>query len=433
MEGMTAYAPFAWIAAIGVVSGLVLMPLGFPVWFAVNCLFTDHILWPVDLSACRPLPDFPPTGWALAGAWFAGIGVGYVLLYRVSIRKGWIIRFGSAGIHPGHLFATAAAVTTGRMIATALTDPAVSLSESLVIIVSGPMWLRIWWSLRVRAYAFAAARRPAPVCVWTAKVFLARQFLLSKPDIVAVGASPHQRGEPHALPVSLSVKGPFDAVDARRIADLVSTRMHHMVTNVETETTLPEAEYRRPYEEELGPSGYQSPPIPPPLTIPTPLIWCAGALVIGYFGYVVTTGDPFSIGKERIEAAIESIGRDVEQMEAGLDPTKETGVDTSFYLINLRDSKDACPGLSRDVMGRWRIHSERFDDRYVYRVHQVSQIDFIGFVIDGISHTCVEEALGRNLREAQYRVASRFSAHEWIEIANDMDWRYVPPRAPSRR
>src|SRR5690606_18381427 len=120
------------------------------------------------------------------------------------------------------------------------------------------------------------------------------------------------------------------------------------------------------------------------------------------------------------------------QMEAGLDPTKETGVDTSFYLINLRDSKDACPALSRDAMARWRLVDERFDDRFVYRVHQASEIDFFGFVIDGVSRACVREEAGRTLREAQYRIASRRPAYDWVEIERDKDWRYVPPRADPR-
>ncbi len=432
MEGVTAYGPCYMIAGIGALCGLLLLPLGIPVWFVVNCLFTDQILWPVDLSACQPLPPYSIGQWAAAFIWFALIGAGYVLLHRAGVRRSWLFRVGPAAFHPGHFFAVLGAVATGVVMVASSSVPGVSRAESLVMIVSCPIWLRLWWSVRLRAYALMARRLPTAACAWTVKVLLARQFRLSGPSSIEVTLDAGEDETVRSLPVALVVKGPFDAVDDRRLSDLAGAVFYDLVDRISTATTLSSTEYWRPYREELGPSGYESPPIPPPLTLPTPLIWIGGVVALLYFGYVFAVDAPRSLGGAQLEAAVMSIGQGARQMEAGLDPTRETGVDTRFYMINLRDSKDACPQLARDVMGRWRVWNESFDDRYVYRVHQVSQVDFYGFVIDGVSYTCVKETPGRNLREAQYLIASRLSAHEWIRIDDDLDWRYVPPRPPVR-
>src|SRR5690606_2740578 len=97
---------------------------------------------------------------------------------------------GPAPLHPGHLFAALAAVATGLVLAVALTDAAVTRSERLVVVVTGPVWLRVWWSLRLAAYSLAADRAPAAACAWTLRLVLARQFDLPNPGIATVDARP---------------------------------------------------------------------------------------------------------------------------------------------------------------------------------------------------------------------------------------------------
>jgi|GEM_PF-2176169 len=430
MEGATAYAPLFVVALAGIASGLVLAPLGLAVWFGTNCLFTDRLNWPFDFEACEPLPPLGAAGWALALGWLAIAGLGYVLLFRTCLRRGWVASAGSARLHPGHLFALAAAALTGIMLAALSDAPHITGSERLVTIVSGPVWLRLWWSVRRRAYARLADRAPARACAWTLRILLARQFSVPARDVQVDALA--GTGRP-SLRAALVVTGPFDAVDARRIADLVDTRLYELAAKIETRTTLPDDEYWRPIVEELGPSGYESPPIPEPASIPAPLLWGLLGAALLTCGFLFRSGDPFSAGDEPLAAAVESVRRDLEQLEAGLDPTKETGVDIDFYLINLRDSKEACPSLGREAMRRWRLVDERHDDRYAYRVHQVSDIDFFGFVVDSVTRTCTREAFGRNLREAQYRVLSLAMPYDWVEIDGRLDWRYVPPRPDDGR
>lgn len=268
VDGTAAFMGAGQLVTVALAGTALLFALSFPVWFMGRCVFVE--VWYPGL-VCDPYPAFDPTGWGRYVLGLLVVSAAYAVLYWATLRYGLVLRRGPVTLHATTLFALAAGWVLGRRWSMDISGPdGLSSFATLLWACAIPFTV---WLLRVHfvIWATVSAR------YWTNKenrvehivrMLIYRTLHFLAPNKVHVRC--HQG--------RLHIKAPIDAIDVRRVEDLVATRFPQAF-EVEIETTLDEAAYWAIYRSELGPSGYVSPALRPPRPVPTMVV--AGLVICG--------------------------------------------------------------------------------------------------------------------------------------------------------
>lgn len=257
-------ALLAGVAVSGVVLFLAVSGL---VWFFGRCVFVD--VYPAP--ACRLLPSYDVGGWAAYLTGLAVMSVGYAALHWATLNYGLSLRRPWLSVHATTPFGLVSGFLLGRTWTLSFTETGrlTGFGELVwVFTVPATLWLLgvhfRWWARAKARYWSDGDERIEHIV---------RMLVCWYVGIAAAVKVRVRCREGH-----IAVTAPVDAVDARRIEDIVMTRFPSRFT-VGVQTTLPADVYWAVYRSELGPSGYVSPPIRPPVAVPVPFV--AGLVILG--------------------------------------------------------------------------------------------------------------------------------------------------------
>ncbi len=250
-EGLSGYGPVSFAVGASVLAGFASILLGSPIWFASYCLFSNRRHWSQS-EICSVFPPLGFAGWAFVCLAAVALGLSYVFLYRRAIKSGWYISLSVFRINAANLYAIVLGHILGLATAIGFGDPKIVGFEWVVIAVSGPLLARALWGASMRWMLWMAQRVPRAASLAAIQYLLYQTFTLRRSEKLDVSIADN----------CVKVIGPVDAVDEKRIRDIVLRYAEDRRLNVKVETTLTEDEYWLPYIEELGPSGRASGPIP---------------------------------------------------------------------------------------------------------------------------------------------------------------------------
>ena len=216
--------------------------------------------WTCPAPACRLLPSYDGaaylTGLAVMSAGYAALHWA-TLNYGLSLRRPWL------SVHATTPFGLVSGFLLGRTWTLSFTETGrlTGFGELVwVFTVPATLWLLgvhfRWWARAKARYWSDGDERIEHIV---------RMLVCWYVGIAAAVKVRVRCREGH-----IAVTAPVDAVDARRIEDIVMTRFPSRFT-VGVQTTLPADVYWAVYRSELGPSGYVSPPIRPPWLCRCPL------------------------------------------------------------------------------------------------------------------------------------------------------------------
>lgn len=431
LDGVLALGPMASVMLIGAAAGASMLMLWYALWFFGSCVFVDHpvIILPDDrlsgvpaVPQCQAIPSLAWTDILLILAALAGAGLVYAVVYRYSVRHRYERRILGVRYNAADLVCILLSPLLAWVWGWFLPNAAEATGWIRLVVITSPGFFFTWIRLFVMLGVALLTRRLDPDLCDAAMVhtFLARQFAMERLDTLSVRCDG----------TSLTIKGPFDAVDVRRIEDLVANR-YHMRYTVTVESTLPPEAYWRPYNEDLAPSGYVSPPLRA-TSIPVLLIYgfVGVSLAILFAVWIRSPGVGFSSNELRYFFAtaggrVPGIERPPAESLAG-----GAGTTDAPFTIDVVGSVSACPTLTRNATLRWRLTTEgrqhRADRGNVVRIHYTDRHYFL-FVINRESRRCTHELAYDTLERAQAAARAYTYVTSWTSIPNGEDWRSVPP------
>lgn len=243
--------------------------ISLPVWFVGRCVFVDE--W-YPIPACDPFPGYGPGGWALYVAGLFLMSVLYAGLHWATLRYELTLRGGWLKLHATAPFALVCGWGLGRTWASSFTaGSGLSAFGELLwgLTVPATLWLLgvhfRWWAMAKARYWTSPAERVQHIV----RMLVCRYLRMPSPNAVRVVCEDER----------ISITAPVDAVDARRIEDIVMTRFPDCFL-VAIHSTLPDDRYWAVYRSQLGPSGYVSPALKPPRPVPVPFV--AGLVIVGF-------------------------------------------------------------------------------------------------------------------------------------------------------
>lgn len=379
---------------------------------------------PAVQTACEATAAIEWGDWALLAAALGAAGVLYGWLHRWSLRRRLEWKLGDVRYTPADAAAGLLSPVLALLWANYVPDGSAAASWADLVILFSPVAFATWWRIAVFSGIYLATYLlSADLCeAAMVHIFLVRHFRLARledTDVRCDGAA-------------FYVKGPFDAVDVRRIGDLVARR-YGLAYPVTVETTLSEEAYWRPYREELQPAGYVSPPMRPLEIGLIPVVAVvAGAAALIAIAWVNNPG--IGLSSEDLRFFMKSTagrvaGSDRLPPEA-LALQGDARAESAPFTIDLEGSAQACPEIIRNAVARWRLDTEAFVlgslGRSVARIHYLDGTYFL-FEIDRTSGRCVRETAYDTLADAR-QAAQRFALPgTWRKIPAGYDWRQVPP------
>lgn len=255
------------LAAVALGGAALFALISWPVWFLGRCVFVDS--YPV--TSCVPYPSYGVTEWSLYVLGRIAMSSLYAALHWGTLRLGLTLRSSWGTLYATTPFGLICGWLLGRSWALAFTDSGyLSAFGELAwgFTVPATLWLlglhfRWWATAKARYYTEGDERIEHIV-----RMLVCRYLHIAMPTAVRVRCDNRQ----------LTIVAPVDAVDARRIEDIVLTRFPDRFS-VAVQSTLSDDQYWAIYRSQLGPSGYTSPALRPPRGVPMPYV--AGILIVG--------------------------------------------------------------------------------------------------------------------------------------------------------
>lgn len=445
-DGLVAFVSPGWLLIPALAQAAIMLALSFPIWFLGRCVLLDGWQGP-DGVACEAFPALPSSTWTAYIASLLAASLIYVLLARLTLRRGLFVRFRPRNVSFASAFAVFAGLVIGRWLGSGMSVAGgLSSFGSLVAILLGPACIWLWrtnlylW-LRVLARRILSDDQQLAV---TVNILLQRYLRMRSPLEIQVAAN---KGH-------LTVTGPLDAIDDRRVHDIMATRFQAPL-QVQVETTLDDAAYWKSYRDPLRPSGYKSAPIPEPMDIPLGVTRSLVAvfMVLVFLALRFGPGLGPGISPDQIGAFYGAQGM-VPPPDRGIPVAAVMNLHVSEisdpaqliyepFMIDVEGSADTCPGL---LQTHWRdrrrlksegyvgppINSEHPQSRYgdiIVRVHRATSTESI-FIIDRATQVCRVQ-IDTQRSSTVSRTAEQLPGlllDDWVTISRDEDWRYVPPR-----
>lgn len=425
-DGIIALAPIHVALGIGAFVGILAFPLALPLWFFGRCVFADHVTYRVlnpeaPVVACSPVPSLAWWQWGLALLLPAAIGIAGSWLHRWSLRRRFELQCLRLTLWPADLSAALAGVFLMHLWARHVPPNWLWTFDfpAFVRYVS-PVAAILWWRAVSAAAAAVYAHLSAedPVIATTVHILLARRFRVRRLldlDVQCVGER-------------LTVRGPFDAVDAGRVEDVLRTQ-YPVPFQVRLETTLSEEAYWRPYREELKPSGYRSKPIRQ-AQVPAVLVY--GLVLVGtvLIGVALVRGPGIGLRPDDLGAVVRATTEGQSWYEEwlasrGLSPTSHEP-----FTIDVDGSSATCPHFAVDATSRYRLARElrivRSAAEPAVRIHQVGETYYL-FFIDRGAKICVKEFAFPSIQAAQGGARQYGGPAAWEHIPPTYAWHHVPP------
>ncbi len=277
-EACAAFGPVVPLCLVAAGAGLLLGLMLLPVTLLASCFLRESWM-PAAETRCILWPG-GVLGWAAATAGLMAAGPLVAGLRRLAARRQWYLRWLGVRVGPSSVAAFGVGLLTGwwwRGVLLAAGAPPGTVTAFATL--AGP-WA-VWWWHTLMPVAWRRIRDAAWLARHVAWLLIWERSLLPSPLALAVsidrptgwvgegegggyqpgptdGQGERETGDQDGG--VLLIRGPFDAVDARRWDDLVR-RMIPGRWSARTESTLSPEAYWRPYRADLGPSGYISPPI----------------------------------------------------------------------------------------------------------------------------------------------------------------------------
>lgn len=268
LDGVAAYMEHRLIIWLAITQAIVLIPISFGVWFLGRCVFLDT--WQSNLT-CDPYPALGISGWSVYLVSLLALSLLFAWVHRATLRKGWRLYLGSASIRASTLLALVMGWHLGRYWSGFMPGiEGVSSFGGLVQVLTPPIlvWLfnthfHLWTQVLSRRHISRELGITHVI-----RMLIYRYLQLRSPEVVEVTYDGRE----------VVVQGPVDAIDARRIEDIVWTRLPERLA-LTIRTTLSDEAYWAAYRNELQWTGYATRPIRPPRAIPTGLV--VGLVIIG--------------------------------------------------------------------------------------------------------------------------------------------------------
>ena len=446
-EGAVAFLPLPWLLLPAISQAALSFLVAAPVWFLGRCVFVDDFT--AAGGACTWVPDLAGGQWLVLARILLLRGLLYVFLARLSVRRNITVPLYGRRFRLHRVYSVYGGLDLGLRIVLFMKPLALFSSFGRLITLPLGLLYILLWRVHLDLWAEGLGRRafsPRQQIAVTARMMLYRQLRLRSPLEIEV--------EPDAE--GLTVRGPLDAVDEERARDLIATGFTTPL-RVRTETTLPEDLYWKSYREPLQRSGYESPPIPEPLTIPRAVPVSLGTVVLVLLWLALRLGPGLGIGitPEQIASFYSQQGLVPPQVAESLPQARRTlhaaELPDDAELIpdpvwlDIEGSLENCPSLGHT---HWRemyymelegyvgplLDPDATDDfrRYgdvVARIYSGSPLSYTLFAFDRATGICFLErrdsARARSQRYAEQLDGVLIS--EWKRVDRTMDWRHVPP------
>lgn len=304
-DGMMADGPIGLVLLIGAAGGALLILPARAAWFIGRCVlreitaarFVDPNFLHVE---CVPVPVMDSLELLGMLGVLGAIGLLYALCLRLSIRYRWERAALGTWYNGADLLIAGVGLLLARQWAQHVPDVCGVTSPWVrLVIPSSPIFCVVWFRLfaELATSALSYYLHPDVRIALMVRVFLSRHFKLQTLHEVSA----------HCEATNLAVKGPFDAVDARRIEDLIAVYFSQPFV-VTVDTTLAPEVYWRPYREDLKPSGYVSSPMRQ-AQIPNVLIYS----VLGVGGMLMImalmAGPSMGISGQKIGVFVDAMSR----------------------------------------------------------------------------------------------------------------------------
>lgn len=421
-DGVMALAPVKIVLLFGAIGGALLLVPVFPMWFLGRCVFVNHYRNFEGMeAACSPFPEMSVDQWLALVVGLVAIGLVHSLVHRYAVRDRWERRVSNTVIHAADLYA----LLMGLLLAIGWSRHvplSTGVSFAGIVIMTAPVvGVLVWRGFTAACAHFYARMAPSDTTIAaTVHILLMRHFALTSITDLQV----------RCAGTTVHVTGPFDAVDAKRIDDLLA-REYPMQLTVSLESTLSEDAYWRAYREDLTRNNHTPTPLKV-YSIPSVLVYGVAALGIAVVAMAILQGAGTFLGASEFRQFL--------GMQAGrvpdVDPVASDLIEaTDEYpplRIDVEASFDACPTLNRNALRRWRMRTETLvlnnDRATVARIHSLD-LKFYLFLISRGTRACFMELEFDHLDAAKSASRRYTTGSGWEEIPLGYDWTHVPPIA----
>jgi len=244
-DDLIGFGSYRFLAIIGFLCGVQLIGL----YIVLTTLSLCGV--PDDTSPDTPICIGPPnvTGPEIGVLLVVSplIGLAYAYLYRIVVRKGWYMFRAGSTVHTASAYAMCCGVLVGGISLLRSGTPLINAGWPLLFLFG----LLVTW-LWQRNIRFTARW----LFFWNEDVAIAKAIHMMVARTLA-SLSPTEVSV-HVQDGTLHVSGPFDAIDERRIFDLLSRWFDDNTTDLTIATTLSTEAYWRHHTSDLAPSRYGS-------------------------------------------------------------------------------------------------------------------------------------------------------------------------------